>query len=441
MHFYRVEWCYYRAMRVRHPLRLRPAASGGAIAGALGLAASLAMIACQSASTSIPATPCSDESAIAAIRSAVVRVSTDTGSVGTGIVVRDGKVVTNAHVVGSASAVQVNTVGGERTGTVVGTDEVVDLGLIDVDTSGLRPVSWTDAGTLNAGQRLLAIGFALDLPGEPSTTAGVFSALRTLEGVDYVQTDAPLNPGSSGGPLLTGCGQIVGMNTLGNQAGFGLAIRSDVIERAIPKIESGETANAAQAFHDRAAIAVEELILRSSDLPNGWTWEAPQSDAEATDLSDVCDVLNEEDPPEASAGTQSGFFAEPGGGVTVGSDAGIFRTERAAEHHLTAVRNAYASCGAEIAQFFTEGYPGDTTANVAPLTGLVAGDETSTYRIELRSPDSVIYLDWSYVRRGRVLASLLVVSRGSANLGNEQRLLDVIGARIDRAEATLAPFD
>jgi hypothetical protein len=174
------------------------------------------------------AVPCNDENAIGIVRRSVVRISTD-AAVGTGIVVGENQILTNAHVVEDNGTVRVQSQDGAEEGTVVGTDKVIDLALIQAATHALPAVKFADPSSLKPGQRLLAIGYALDLPGEPSTTGGIFSALRELDGVHYVQTDAPINPGNSGGPLFTQCGDVVGLNTLGNRAGIGFAIDSTAL--------------------------------------------------------------------------------------------------------------------------------------------------------------------------------------------------------------------
>ncbi len=187
--------------------------------------------------------PCGDEAAIEAVRPSVVRVSTD-GSVGTGIIVAENRVLTNAHVVEGTTVVRVESQAGAVEGTVIRSDAVIDVALIQAPTRDLPIVEWADPTELRAGQRLLAVGYALDLPGEPSSTGGIFSALRTLDGIDYVQTDAPINPGNSGGPLFTQCGEIVGLNTFTlsdvdlDLQGLGFAIRSTVLRTAVQDLGS-----------------------------------------------------------------------------------------------------------------------------------------------------------------------------------------------------------
>ena len=177
------------------------------------------------------AVPCTDENAIGIVRRSVVRISTD-AAVGTGIVVGDNQILTNAHVVEDNENVRVQSQDGAEEGTVVGTDKIVDLALVQAATHALPAVKFADPSSLRPGQRLLAIGYALDLPGEPSTTGGIFSALRELDGVHYVQTDAPINPGNSGGPLFTQCGEVVGLNTSGTRTGIGFAIDSATLRTA-----------------------------------------------------------------------------------------------------------------------------------------------------------------------------------------------------------------
>ncbi len=209
-------------------LTLLLAAVGAWACGAGGDSTSTATIAVAVTSTAVP---CTDENAIGIVRRSVVRISTD-DAVGTGIVVGDNEILTNAHVVEDYEKVRVESQDDAGEGTVVGTDNVIDLALIQAATHALPAVKFADPSSLRPGQRLLAIGYALDLPGEPSTTGGIFSALRELDGVHYVQTDAPINPGNSGGPLFTQCGEVVGLNTSGNRAGIGFAIDSSALRTA-----------------------------------------------------------------------------------------------------------------------------------------------------------------------------------------------------------------
>lgn len=186
---------------------------------------------------------CDDETAIRIVRHSVVRISTGAG-VGTGIVVGEDKILTNAHVVEENDTVRVESEDGAVEGTVVGTDNVIDLALIRAATRALPAVRYADPSSLRPGQRLLAIGYALDLPGEPSTTGGIFSGLREIDGVSYVQTDTPINPGNSGGPLFTQCGEVVGLNTFAyvdaelGVGGLGFAIESSILESMIGFLDS-----------------------------------------------------------------------------------------------------------------------------------------------------------------------------------------------------------
>jgi putative serine protease PepD len=152
----------------------------------------------------------------------VVTIRGDTGNgtaAGTGIVLnRNGEILTNAHVVASDNSVTVTRSGEThgRTATIVGIDTNADLALIRVsDTAGLQPARCGDSTTLRVGDPVVAIGDALDLGSTPSVTQGIVSALArnvgTLTGV--IQTDAAVNPGNSGGPLVNRDGEVIGINT------------------------------------------------------------------------------------------------------------------------------------------------------------------------------------------------------------------------------------
>jgi S1-C subfamily serine protease len=206
---------------------------------------------------------------VARVLPAVVNVTTDIyqadggqgQGVGTGFIVRsDGVIVTNCHVVEGGSKVTVSTSAPEPErfdARVIGGDCEHDLAVLKVDATDLPTVPLGDSSELRLGQRVIALGYALALEGGPTVTTGIVSALdRTITAqdpgcdpaicgpdqtrtyADVVQTDAAINHGNSGGPLVDLAGRVVGINSAGNDAaeniGFAIAIDSakDTIEQA-----------------------------------------------------------------------------------------------------------------------------------------------------------------------------------------------------------------
>lgn len=153
----------------------------------------------------------------AAIES-VVQVRTDQGQ-GTGFAwARQGRalvIVTAAHVVDAASVITVIAPDGtEHPASVLTRDPVVDIALLEVaDGLLLEPLARGDSQRLAPGDPLYVVGFALgtELLGDPTVTRGVLSGRRVVDGVEYLQTDAAMNPGNSGGPVLDSEGHVVGV--------------------------------------------------------------------------------------------------------------------------------------------------------------------------------------------------------------------------------------
>jgi S1-C subfamily serine protease len=137
---------------------------------------------------------------------------------GSGVVVdAAGFVVTNYHVVASADAIDVTLSDGRRVpGAIVGFDWLTDVAVLKIDVPHLMAAQWGDSDRLREGALVWALGTPYGL--KPSITSGIISA-KSLAGVagsvyqDYLQTDAAINPGSSGGPLVDVEGKVVGINT------------------------------------------------------------------------------------------------------------------------------------------------------------------------------------------------------------------------------------
>jgi putative serine protease PepD len=189
----------------------------------------------------------------AAARNSVVSIKTSDGS-GTGFVVdANGTIVTNAHVVGSETTVQVQFADDETVqGTVGGVDRSSDLAVVKVSTSrALKPLALADSGAVRTGQLAVAIGSPFGL--SQTTTAGIVSGTgRHIQAPDgfqidsVIQTDAPINPGNSGGPLLDATGRVIGVNSQiasqsGGSVGIGFAVPSNTVRDVIPRLEKGET--------------------------------------------------------------------------------------------------------------------------------------------------------------------------------------------------------
>ena len=174
--------------------------------------------------------------------------------VGTGFIIdQDGHIVTNNHVVTGSNGDAASDItvtlddGSEHSAEIAGRDPPTDIAVLKIDAEGLQPVTLGDSSALQVGEDVIAIGNALDLPGGPTVTKGVVSAVNRLiqesnvSIPDAIQTDAAINPGNSGGPLVDMDGNVVGITTAvirGNAEGIGLAISIDTAEPIVQELIS-----------------------------------------------------------------------------------------------------------------------------------------------------------------------------------------------------------
>jgi serine protease Do len=152
----------------------------------------------------------------------VVQVRTDLG-LGTGFVLsvsgQQNVVVTNQHVIANASELSIITPDGiEHVAGLLRQDEAKDLAFLTSDgTNGMPVLNSGQSDRLQAGDQLYVVGFALgtDLLGDPTVTRGIVSGRRQIGGRDFIQTDASMNPGNSGGPIVDALGNVIGVATWG----------------------------------------------------------------------------------------------------------------------------------------------------------------------------------------------------------------------------------
>ncbi|MHB1639781.1 MAG: S1C family serine protease [Candidatus Dormibacteria bacterium] len=195
---------------------------------------------------------------------------TGASDAGTGMILTsNGEVLTNNHVVagGTTITAQVDGTGPKYRAKVVGTDPSQDVALLQLQgVSGLHPLKMGNSSAVRVGDAVVAIGNALALPGSPTVTEGIISALnRSITAsnsgtgssehlVGLFQTDAPLSPGNSGGPLVNGAGQVIAMNTAAATGGGGQ--NASNIGFSIPINEALSIASQIQRGQASSTIAI-----------------------------------------------------------------------------------------------------------------------------------------------------------------------------------------
>jgi putative serine protease PepD len=299
---------------------LAAAGVGGAIGAAVALETDGDSVAAQT--TTVPGEAVAETtSSMAALykraKAAVVEVhaaqSAGGGATGSGFVIDEqGHIVTNQHVVAGTDSVSVEfSDGSEMDAQVVGTDPSTDIAVLDVNRPAARltPLNFASEGSLEVGNAVIAIGSPFGLEG--TLTTGVISALgREITapngfGIENaVQTDAALNSGNSGGPVLDTQGRVVGVaaqirSESGGSQGIGYAIPGDTAQRvARDLIADGSVAHAylGVSLPDDGAAEVQEVVggtpaddggLRTGDVVTAVDGDAIESGDELREAIDA----------------------------------------------------------------------------------------------------------------------------------------------------------
>jgi 2-alkenal reductase len=201
------------------------------------------------------------------------------GGTGSGFVFDlQGHIVTNNHVVEGAEQILVRFVDDTTLeAELIGADPDSDLAVIKVDAplELLWPVQLGDSSVLRVGQRAIAVGNPYGF--EQTMTTGIISALGRVVRQDsgfslpqLIQTDAAINPGSSGGPLLNSRGQVIGVNTLiystsGSNAGIGFAVPVNAVKRVIPALIAD--GSYADPWLGISGLSLSPMIAEALELP------------------------------------------------------------------------------------------------------------------------------------------------------------------------------
>src|SRR3984885_5925270 len=241
---------------------------------------------------------------------------------GSGIVLAEGKVLTNAHNVRGDRVTVTFSDGRTAEGNVAGRDVDGDLAVIDVDTSGIPALPWADGAPTETGTPV----FALANPGGRGLrvtfgfVSGVERSFRGPRGrriTGSLEHTAPLLPGSSGGPVLTAAGQLLGINTNRLGEGFYLAIPADEALRGrVDALASGESARSPRLGVAIAPNFVARRLRRAVGLP----------DADGLLIRDVTD-----DSPAARAGLAQGDLIVAAAGNPVRTPDDLFDALHAAQ--------------------------------------------------------------------------------------------------------------
>lgn len=201
---------------------------------------------------------------------------------GSGVIISsDGYIVTNNHVIENADKIEI-VLNDRRVyeGTLIGTDKTTDIALVKIEADNLQPLAFGNSESLQVGEWVLAVGNPFNLTS--TVTAGIVSAKSRNMGINqsqmsvesFIQTDAAVNPGNSGGALVNTRGELVGINTAiasntGSYAGYSFAVPTSIVQKVAADLkEYGEVQRALLGV-SIAEINAETQKKYNLDKPEG----------------------------------------------------------------------------------------------------------------------------------------------------------------------------
>jgi len=252
-------------------------------------------------------------------------------SLGTGFIIsEEGLLVTNNHVVEGASEITITLEDGSTyAAEVVGTDPLTDVALLEItDGDGFTVLDFGDSDEMRRGDDVMAIGNPFGLGG--TVTTGIVSALaRDINSGPYdefIQTDAAINRGNSGGPLFNDDGEVIGMNTAifsrdGGSNGIGFAVPSNLIERVVADLADDGTIERGWLGVRIGTMSDEIAAVLGYDEPVGAVVEAVTPDSPAQDAGflagDIILQVNETELEDPQALQRAIADYDPGSDVAV----------------------------------------------------------------------------------------------------------------------------
>jgi serine protease Do len=211
--------------------------------------------------------------------------------VGSGFIIsEDGQIVTNHHVVDGAESVVVKLVDGRSfKASVVGSDPLTDIALLKLETDETLPVvEFGRSGEMRPGDEVVAVGNPFGLGG--TVTSGIISATsRNINAGpydDFIQTDAAINRGNSGGPLFNNRGEVIGVNTAifspdGGSVGIGFAVPSDLVQTVVADLQDDGTVTRGWLGVQIRPMSEEVASVLGYDAPKGAVIEAVSEESPA----------------------------------------------------------------------------------------------------------------------------------------------------------------